>query len=259
LEESESSGCCPDPLRISLPMAAKSEMTLADCRLKINARLGKVSSEPETFEKLVRDAHTLCQAELFSRAEEKLVDVVACLETNAKEHPPGDPVIHAQALHNLAATLHQQGHMQVAGTLYMQAYEELRTAPADSFECCLLPNAKQEQLAYMLAKAALISEGKKPNPRAYLNGYGEEAFWTDEEVEQANEYSKSIEVPKVPTLKIDTTALEGKSYPSAPPPSPLVPRPPANLAPPTYHLSESSLTPVGSAVAVTSTPRKELW
>jgi tetratricopeptide (TPR) repeat protein len=147
---------------------------------------------------LLKDTLVLSQAGQFAKVADKLIDVLACLEAEAAAKPPGDQTMHATALHNLATALHHQGEFKAAEAMYKEAYEELSAAPSGWMECCM-PSPRPQQLSYMASRAALLKDGKKPDPRAYLDADGKDGQWTDQEVEAATEQAKSIKMRDQPT------------------------------------------------------------
>lgn len=103
--------------------------TRSSVREKIDMRQAIIETESSAFEKMIEEAVILHKAGRFEAAIEKNIDLVACLEANAKK---GDTEVnkevHAMAVHNLGSALHQCGHFDVAKGFYSEAVTELGTA-----------------------------------------------------------------------------------------------------------------------------------
>jgi len=196
-------------------------------RYKNNARNSAAGTDQALFEKLVENAVVCRQAGKSELSLKCCYEVVACVEMNRKSIGEDNKMIHAFALSNLASSLHIMGHCRAAKTLYEQAHNELSGAPRLGFACCM-PDARNQQLDYIASRAVLATEGRIPDPRAYLDGDGVERTWSDAEVIEALPRAGQVEVEldanKPPPLNMGSlTGAKHKSYP------------------------------------ITSTPRKELW
>lgn len=98
-------------------------------REKIELRQAIVETETSEFEKMVEEAVVLHKAGRFEAAVEKNIDLVACLEANAKKGSTAvNAEVHAMAVHNLGSALHQTGQFDVAKAFYSEAVTELSTA-----------------------------------------------------------------------------------------------------------------------------------
>lgn len=209
-------------------------MTIDEVRAQIEAtkntaKRSGAGTDQKLFEQLIEDVLVCRKAGKLDIALSRSYDTVACVEMNRKSIGEEQKEVHAIAVCNLASTLHMLGHLQAAKQLYQQAHTELSHAPHNRLLCCLAcGDLRQIQLNYIASRAVMATDGKVPDMRAYLDGEGNEQFWSDDEVASAQNMAFQIEqkIKNKAPPPLNLGSLTGASYKSYP---------------------------------ITSTPRKELW
>ena len=142
-------------------------------RERIMARSAVVEQSSSAFETMIEEAVVLHKAQRFEAAIEKNVDLVACLEGNAKTHSMEvSKEVHAMAVHNLGSALHQLGHFEVAKAFYSEAVTELSTAEKDPFDFIwkMFGDVRAAQMCVLISHASypLYTPPPVPPPRPCL-------------------------------------------------------------------------------------------
>ena len=232
-------------------MAAASSSSLVDFVVdrasileRIDERVASLDVDNRTFERLYEEYTYLRQASRMDLALAKAVDLIACLEANAKA-TGGEPEqdLKAVAVFNLASALHQLGHFSIAKPFYTEAIMGLDNAPRNPFLCCL-PDIRPSQVQYMKLRMEEANRGVIPEALTYLDGDGIEQQWTEYEISIARKKSDTIEH----IMHAEATARKKPK--------------PAAVGPGGMKLSlnvNAANSNRGKASPITSTPRKELW
>lgn len=216
-----------------------SALTLShgDVKEKILQRMATVATDSSAFERMIEEAIVLHKAQRFEDAVNKNIELVACLEANAKVNAKDAPKeVHAMATHNLGSALHQIGNFTAAKAFYAVAVTELAGAEKDPLEFIwkLFGDVRQAQLDFMKEKVRMAEEGKIPNPKVFLNGSGQEEEWSPEDISKAQTEAQEI-------LKKDAAQNPAPGAPAMP------------------TLNMNLAKDIGTSYPITSTPRKELW
>jgi hypothetical protein len=228
---------------LSALASPRSEMaqikSASDVHALISTRAALVKTDEETLEQALANTMACFQAGAWQKAFFMAVEIAACVEARSKQDGYFDGELHASAVHNIATALHHLGKTDAARSFYEEAVQELSEVPKGGFLIlCCLPDIRNQQLMFMQSRYALLREGRKPDERTYLNGEGEEAQWTEEEMAKARKVVEALEAD----------AKQAAQTPSKKPAMGFSLNVDA-----TKHLGTGTSYPVGS------TPRGQLW
>ena len=211
----------PTPPKLNIGAATPPTVTIEQVRanvesLKSSAKKNAAGTDQKLFDTLVEDAVYCRIAGKTEAALSRCYEALACSELNRRAMGGEQKRVHAYALSNLASALHALGHLATAKQLYVQAHQELASAPRAFLECCCF-DVRELQMDYIASRAELATEGKIPDPRSYLDVDGTEKLWSDSEVADAQPRALEVEADvraNPPALNMGSLGgVSHRSYP----------------------------------------------